>query len=312
MPDRPLVSAIMPLFRHERHVGEAFASMLAQDYEPLEIVVVDNCSTDRSFAIVEEMTSAYRGPHRITLHRNERNIFGNSNNVLMQLSTGAFLVVFHSDDVARVDRVSRLVAVWQETGALLLASNGTLIDDNGLPLRPFFEPGTAFRTDAKGIAAIGYQRGLHGATFAHTRAVMEHFPPWDAEWSPTQTDIIVPFRAALLGRVHIVDEPLLSIRTHPATVSWLVNDAGITDPQARREGVLAAEMGQVLALLAELNHPTGRAAAGPRFGKLQDTLLVRLASLGGRWTRVRNRMLMRDLLPNWGPRVPVPASPPGA
>jgi len=51
---RPSVSAIVPVYNAERYVGEALDSILAQDYGPLEVIVVDDGSTDDSAAIAAE------------------------------------------------------------------------------------------------------------------------------------------------------------------------------------------------------------------------------------------------------------------
>ena len=53
MPD-PLVSAIIPNYNYARYIGEAVESVLAQTYSPIEIIVVDDGSTDTSIGILEK------------------------------------------------------------------------------------------------------------------------------------------------------------------------------------------------------------------------------------------------------------------
>jgi glycosyltransferase involved in cell wall biosynthesis len=61
---RPAVSAIVPVYNAGRYLGEALDSILGQDYEPLEVVVVDDGSTDDSAAIAAERpVRLIRRPH---------------------------------------------------------------------------------------------------------------------------------------------------------------------------------------------------------------------------------------------------------
>lgn len=65
--DDALVSIIMPLFNSERFVGETLDSVLAQTYGNWELVVVDDCSTDRSPDIVKAF-SQRDGRDRVRLY----------------------------------------------------------------------------------------------------------------------------------------------------------------------------------------------------------------------------------------------------
>ncbi|MCR5833692.1 MAG: glycosyltransferase family 2 protein [Selenomonadaceae bacterium] len=65
------VSVIIPLYNVEKYIGEALDSLLAQTFKNFEVIVVDDCSTDSSCAIVENYKEKFNG--RLTLFHMEEN-----------------------------------------------------------------------------------------------------------------------------------------------------------------------------------------------------------------------------------------------
>src|SRR4051812_30904249 len=68
---RPLISIGVPAYNGARHIAEALESALAQDYTPLEVIVVDDASTDDTETICRRFAAADR---RIRYVRNGRNL----------------------------------------------------------------------------------------------------------------------------------------------------------------------------------------------------------------------------------------------
>ncbi|MDP6474553.1 MAG: glycosyltransferase [Alphaproteobacteria bacterium] len=100
MTATPTVSFLLPAYNQEAFVRDAVRSVLAQDYEPLEIILSDDCSSDRTFEIIENEASAYKGPHSVVLNRNEMNLGIEHINKLQQLASGTILVTGHGDDLS--------------------------------------------------------------------------------------------------------------------------------------------------------------------------------------------------------------------
>lgn len=52
----PAISVVIPMFNAEKFIGDCLNSLLAQTFQDFEIIVVDDCSTDNSCAVVEKIS----------------------------------------------------------------------------------------------------------------------------------------------------------------------------------------------------------------------------------------------------------------
>ena len=95
----PLVSVIMAAYNAAEHIAEALESVLAQDWRPLEVVVVDDGSTDETAAIVR------RYPEVVYVHQHNAGPSAARNAAVAQ-SSGEFVANFDSDDLLPPTRVS--------------------------------------------------------------------------------------------------------------------------------------------------------------------------------------------------------------
>ena len=107
----PLVSIIIPCYNAERWVGEAIDSALAQTYRRIEVVVVDDGSTDGSLGVIDR----HRG--RVTAESGPNRGGNAARNRGLQLSHGEFIQWLDADDYLLPDKVERQVQHLQEQGA---------------------------------------------------------------------------------------------------------------------------------------------------------------------------------------------------
>ncbi len=93
--DWPLVTISIPVYNQQRHVERAIRSALAQDYPNLEVVLVDDCSADGSFAVAKSVEDP-----RLRLFRNERNLgrVRNYRKALYEHARGDWVVNLDGDD----------------------------------------------------------------------------------------------------------------------------------------------------------------------------------------------------------------------
>ena len=73
---KPLVSVVMPVFNSEKYVGQAIKSVLCQSFKEFEFIIVNDCSTDSSLAILKKWA---RKDKRIVLLKNKQRLGINGN-----------------------------------------------------------------------------------------------------------------------------------------------------------------------------------------------------------------------------------------
>ena len=64
----PLVTFALFAYNQEKYIREAIEGAFSQTYEPLEIILSDDCSRDDTHRIMCEMAAGYRGHHRVLAH----------------------------------------------------------------------------------------------------------------------------------------------------------------------------------------------------------------------------------------------------
>jgi GT2 family glycosyltransferase len=98
-PSRPLVSVIIPVYNGERFLAEALHSVLSQDYQPIEVIVVDDGSTDRSSEIIH----SFEGIRTI---RQANQGVGAARNAGIEVAQGEFITFLDQDDTWTPDKLS--------------------------------------------------------------------------------------------------------------------------------------------------------------------------------------------------------------
>ncbi|MBR3747636.1 MAG: glycosyltransferase, partial [Selenomonadaceae bacterium] len=94
----PAVSVIIPMYNVEKYISETLDSILAQTFQDFEVIVVDDCSPDNSYATVESCLEKFNG--RLTLAKMEQNSGapGSPRNKGIELSRGEYVYFLDSDD----------------------------------------------------------------------------------------------------------------------------------------------------------------------------------------------------------------------
>ena len=108
--DEPLVSILTPAYNHEKYVRVFLDSILAQSYKNFELIIVDDCSTDKTPSIIEQYKD-----ERIRFFRNDFNRGMNGNlNVAFSYAKGKYIVILASDDFLESDYLEKMIAYFEQ------------------------------------------------------------------------------------------------------------------------------------------------------------------------------------------------------
>lgn len=208
------VSVILPVFNGGEHLSVALASLMLQDYRDLEIIVIDDGSTDRSAAIIDA-AAARDGRFRV-IRRANRGLIQTLNEGLSNADSD-FVARMDADDIAYPGRIGAQVRAFAEDPALGL--HGCNFDTLFTPrrARPATEPEGQTPED---LAILS-----HFFTILRHPTVMfrrSRLPPdvlaYDAGY-PHAEDFDLFRRVARHASVRQGTEPMLAYRLHPESVS---------------------------------------------------------------------------------------------
>lgn len=184
--------------------------MLEQEFDGLEVILSDNCSSDRTYEIMSDLARAYVGPHSVRLNRNATNIgFVGHVNLAFKLSSGSFIFYNPGDDISLPGRFKRIWAEYLKTGALLVHTDAIEINDDGAELG-LRRPGSDLGSISLRECALSTSLCI-GATCGWDKGLIDTFG--EIVEADTYDDLVFAFRAMLSGnRIAYVPEPLLLYR----------------------------------------------------------------------------------------------------
>jgi len=231
MSSYPLVTLAIFTYNQARFISEAIESALAQSYTPLEILISDDCSTDSTFDIANEIASRYEGCHRIVINRNACNlgIAGNINAVLA-IARGEIICWSGGDDVSLPDKIQSLVMpLIAEKSLSATHSYVNEIDEESkfIRLRKPVVPSLISSPEQ----VIENALEIISQSHAFRRSAFSCFGPIDK--SVTNEGAIMAFREACMGKILLIEKPLTNYRIGTGTSTQrgkTISELSITEP----------------------------------------------------------------------------------
>ncbi|HUA04682.1 MAG TPA: glycosyltransferase [Solirubrobacteraceae bacterium] len=213
----PMVSVVLCAYNYEQFVARALESALAQDYpaDRLEIVVIDDGSTDSTGPIVDEI--AGRNPGRVrVVHQPNAGYIAATNRGLAE-SDGELIALLDADDVWRPDKTRRQVEMFQaDAGLGLVFSDMAVVDEDERVIRPskLFDYGPIRENR---LAALLFEN------FATTSSIMVRASLGNA-YAPVPAHIPfadwwIALHVAVCASIDYVPEPLALYRMHGSNMT---------------------------------------------------------------------------------------------
>jgi len=130
MTAMPLVSVVMCTYNGEKYLGEQLDSIVNQTYKNIELIIVDDVSTDGTVAIVEDWM---KKDNRIVLHQNKKNLGYNQNfEKAVTLANGEYISLSDQDDIWFPDKVARLLKKFDSDDVVLTHARSVNFKDGQL------------------------------------------------------------------------------------------------------------------------------------------------------------------------------------
>ncbi|EJT6478055.1 glycosyltransferase family 2 protein [Clostridium perfringens] len=124
------ISILMPTYNVEKYVEDAVNSILEQSYKNFELIIVDDCSSDNTYNILEKMAEK---DERIKLYRNTENKkIAYTLNKALSYSKGNYIARMDGDDISEIDRLEKQINFLKKNHNIDLVGTGTIsINENG-------------------------------------------------------------------------------------------------------------------------------------------------------------------------------------
>jgi len=223
----PGVSVVITCYNGHKWIADAVDSALAQSYRPLEIVVVDDGSSDGSRDLLRRYEA--HAEIKLLLHPRNRGIPATKNTAVAQCG-GRYVAMLEQDDVWHADKIARQVEVMEADPScgMVFAEALVLGPDGREYVRRHPPVGIPDATEARVTMFFLRNPVISMSSVMLRRAVLEELGGFDERYAGGD-DYDLFLRLVGRHRVAFIAEPLLRYRWHEASYSWRSADRMVED-----------------------------------------------------------------------------------
>ncbi|WP_144776638.1 glycosyltransferase family 2 protein [Marinobacter maritimus] len=207
-----LVSVIIPVYNREHLVSQAIESVLAQTYKPVEIILINDGSTDGSLSVLRRFEALFPQQVRVIDQPNQGQILARNNGI--QAARGEYIAFLDSDDLWLENKLERQIPLF-EPGVGLVYSGTEVID----------EEGHTIRVESADVTITGniypqllIKNRMTGGTVVVSAEALKHVGAFSTDFKAAENwDLWL--RISKVYSARAVRDPLLRYRVHDGNMS---------------------------------------------------------------------------------------------
>jgi glycosyltransferase involved in cell wall biosynthesis len=207
--EKPLISIALCTYNGAEFLVQQLESILSQSYNNIEIIIVDDCSTDDTLSIITKYEC--KDP-RIKIYKNAKNIGFNKNfGKAISLTNGDFIALSDQDDIWDINKITELFHAISDNWVVF--SNSQSINSKGNLLDSFLLKD--FRLEKQNYTSLLLNNYVTGHTSLIKREALDYILPF-----PEQGfyDWWIGFSAIYHGKLRYLNKVLTNYRIHPNSI----------------------------------------------------------------------------------------------
>ncbi|HRF70488.1 MAG TPA: glycosyltransferase family 2 protein [Candidatus Pelethenecus sp.] len=106
------ISVIMPAYNASKYIGKAIISVIKQNYSNLELIIIDDCSSDNTSEIIQQFQKNYENIVYIKMENNSG--VAKTRNKGLSIASGQYIAFLDSDDVWLEDKLTKQINIFKE------------------------------------------------------------------------------------------------------------------------------------------------------------------------------------------------------
>lgn len=126
----PKISVIIPVYNGEKYIKEAIGSVLRQTYQDFELIIIDDTSTDKSYATIEMFRNKYPDKIKAIKHDQNKGCPAASRNTGIKVAKGHYIAFMDQDDMWHIDKLKKQLEVIEKSPKVGLVVTNAQVYDN--------------------------------------------------------------------------------------------------------------------------------------------------------------------------------------
>jgi len=210
--EKPLVSIALCTYNGERFLRKQLDSLLVQDYVNIEIIAVDDCSSDRTWNILRYYA---RRDKRLKIHQNAQNL-GYSGNFekAIKLCTGDFISLADQDDIWEKNKIRILMKSIKD--CVMVYHDSNFIDENDKRIGPVNMSSRHRMYDGESCLPLILTNCVSGHATLFKRELVKYIFPFARNY---YHDWWISYVAFNIGKVKFINRVLVHYRQHEDSIT---------------------------------------------------------------------------------------------